>query len=359
MGLERFVGKRGPFFHNGLLLAAAVGIHAHYALWRPDLAARNITTAAALLVISLQCARLLLVRVDPGMRTFTRFTGLVFSGFALVSAGRVILQVLGPGSDNDFFRSSSSHLLLIVAYQILLILLAYSLALMVNRRLLGDIRTQEEKFSKAFRSSPLAISLTRLSDGNIQEVNDAFLSLSGFRRDEVIGRTTADLELWADPRDRQSVVAALLRDGRVRELEHRFTTRSGRTLFILFSAEVIVIDGSPWVLSVLMDVTERKLAAEERERLLAEREASLSRIRQLSGLIPICSHCKKIRDDKGYWNRLEAYIEEHSEAEFSHGICRECAKKYYPDMDMDSEMDGSDEGKVTRRAPETPAKETP
>lgn len=61
-------------------------------------------------------------------------------------------------------------------------------------------------------------------------------------------------------------------------------------------------------------------------------ENALSDIKKLSGLFPICSSCKKIRDDKGYWNQIEAYIRDHSEAEFSHSICPECAKKLYPDI---------------------------
>jgi DNA-binding NtrC family response regulator len=79
----------------------------------------------------------------------------------------------------------------------------------------------------------------------------------------------------------------------------------------------------------------------ERQRLMTDLqktqtalEKSLASVRQLSGLLPICSHCKKIRDDKGYWNQVEAYIQEKSEARFSHGICQECAKKYYPDIDI-------------------------
>jgi hypothetical protein len=58
------------------------------------------------------------------------------------------------------------------------------------------------------------------------------------------------------------------------------------------------------------------------------------KLKILSGLLPICSHCKNIRDDKGYWNKIESYIHEYSDAEFSHGICPECAQKYYPDMDL-------------------------
>ena len=64
---------------------------------------------------------------------------------------------------------------------------------------------------------------------------------------------------------------------------------------------------------------------------VAERTKEL---KALSGLLPICSECKKIRDDRGYWNRLESYIEDHSDVDFSHGICPECAKRLYPDIDL-------------------------
>jgi glucose-6-phosphate-specific signal transduction histidine kinase len=72
----------------------------------------------------------------------------------------------------------------------------------------------------------------------------------------------------------------------------------------------------------------RLLLVKERETAQALRKA-LSQVKTLSGLIPICASCKKIRDDQGYWNQLETFIQEHSEAEFSHGICPECMKKLY------------------------------
>lgn len=82
------------------------------------------------------------------------------------------------------------------------------------------------------------------------------------------------------------------------------------------------------------DITRRQIEKLEREKLIEKLEKTLSRIKRLGGLLPICSACKKIRDDKGYWNQIEAYIKEHSEAEFSHGICPECAKRLYPDYDI-------------------------
>ena len=64
----------------------------------------------------------------------------------------------------------------------------------------------------------------------------------------------------------------------------------------------------------------------------SELEKALRKIKQLSGLLPICASCKKIRDDRGYWKQIEAYISENSEAKFSHGICPECAAKLYPEL---------------------------
>lgn len=80
----------------------------------------------------------------------------------------------------------------------------------------------------------------------------------------------------------------------------------------------------------------------EREKLIQKLQQALSEVKTLSGLLPICSHCKKIRDDKGYWNSIESYIREHSEALFSHSICQECAKKYYPDYDLYDEAPEKD-----------------
>lgn len=83
------------------------------------------------------------------------------------------------------------------------------------------------------------------------------------------------------------------------------------------------------------DITERKRADAEREQLIAELREALSRIKALQGLLPICASCKRIRDDRGHWNRIESYLQEHSGAEFSHGVCPECIQKLYPEVGHD------------------------
>jgi hypothetical protein len=86
---------------------------------------------------------------------------------------------------------------------------------------------------------------------------------------------------------------------------------------------------------LVQEITSRRRAEKERERLIEELQVALANVRTLSGFLPICASCKKIRDDQGYWNQLEAYISSHSDALFSHGICPDCIKKLYPDIDLD------------------------
>jgi len=82
---------------------------------------------------------------------------------------------------------------------------------------------------------------------------------------------------------------------------------------------------------------EKKIQQQDKEKdeLIAKLQDALDNVKKLSGLLPICSSCKKIRDDKGYWQQIESYIREHSEAQFSHGICPDCLKKLYPNLIQD------------------------
>jgi CheY-like chemotaxis protein len=77
---------------------------------------------------------------------------------------------------------------------------------------------------------------------------------------------------------------------------------------------------------------ELRTQQEEQTRLIQELQEALSKVKMLSGLLPICASCKKIRDDHGYWHQVESYIRAHSQAEFTHGLCPDCARKLYPEI---------------------------
>lgn len=134
----------------------------------------------------------------------------------------------------------------------------------------------EEKFHKAFRSSPDWLVISTLEDGFYIDVNEAFLETTGYRRDEVIGRTSKELGIWADPEKREEMVEVLRQKQVVRNFEVQFRMKSGEFRFVLWSAEVIHYGDETCLIAVTRDITARK--REEQERLEKEKLQSVLEI---------------------------------------------------------------------------------
>jgi len=184
-------------------------------------------------------------------------------------------------------------------------------------------------------------------DGRILFISNAVRQL-GYDPEELTGKPFEDI---VHPDDRRKgplhFVERRVGSRSMRRLEMRLVKKNkGVQDYSLAQVTVEVTARGKWDVSdhdistprkrflysqgVARDVTERKRMEEEREKLIVELKEALLRVRTLSGLLPICSSCKKIRDDEGRWQPLEDYIRDHSEAEFTHTICPECAKKTYP-----------------------------
>ncbi len=120
------------------------------------------------------------------------------------------------------------------------------------------------------------------------------------------------------------------------EREYRILSKDGQIKWVHeFAKNICSEDGQPeFIEGVIYDVSERKKIETEKAQIIKELQKALAKVKQLSGFLPICSSCKKIRDDEGYWSQIESYISDHSEAEFSHSICPKCAKKLYPEFDL-------------------------
>lgn len=146
----------------------------------------------------------------------------------------------------------------------------------------ANLQSLAQKYTKAFRCSPNPISLSTLQEGRYIEVNDSFVELSGYDRDEAIGRTAFELNTWVDKSDRMRLLQELRTTGFVRNLELEFRSKSGKIITALVSAEIIDLDDIPCILAVTHDITERKQVEAQlrlsahRDRLLTE---TLARIR--------------------------------------------------------------------------------
>ena len=173
------------------------------------------------------------------------------------------------------------------------------------------------------------------ADGTYRYVNKAFAKGAGMPLDKIIGRKIWDVFDKDEADKRFAIIKKVFEEGKTEEVEVRVPLPSGDTYY-LTTVKPIVNDVGvvETVICTSKNITKRKLAEdalkEEHQKLLE----ALKAIKILSGLLPICAACKKIRDDNGYWNQLESYINQHSEAEFSHSICPDCAKHLYSDLDL-------------------------
>lgn len=147
-----------------------------------------------------------------------------------------------------------------------------------GRDTISALRLSEEKFAKVFRSSPDWIAITTLSDGRFVEVNDAFLWITGYSREEVVGKPSSELRLWVDPQERLNMVEELREKGVIRNHEVRFRMKSGEIRTMLRSAELIDLEGVECMISVTRDITDRKRAEEEIRSLNYELEQRIAEL---------------------------------------------------------------------------------
>src|SRR5262245_35928488 len=129
-----------------------------------------------------------------------------------------------------------------------------------RKQIEAALRESEMRFSTVFRASPVAISISTLAEGRHIDVNDSYLAMIGYHRDEVIGHTALNLGVWAQPEDRERMAQTLREQGSVQNLEVKQRTRSGELRDVLASVEVIDLGSEPCVLAFLHDITARKRA---------------------------------------------------------------------------------------------------
>ena len=169
---------------------------------------------------------------------------------------------------------------------------------------------------------------------NIVYANKAFATVYGYDEPkELVGKHVSIVQALEDNE-------RMLEFGRKRlrgeptpvVYEFRGKRKDGSVIDLEASVATSTIDGKRYIITIIRDIAERMRVEEERTNLIRELQEALANIKTLTGLLPICSSCKNIRDDKGYWHQVEAYVQHHSDANFTHGICPECAKKLYPEF---------------------------
>jgi len=210
------------------------------------------------------------------------------------------------------------------------------------------LRKSERRLLSLIKTVQAAI-MVHGPDTSIRMSNATAERLLGLSEDQMLGKTDIDPE-WRFFREDGTVLPieeypvnqVIATQAPVKNMTagiHRPATED--IVWVFIHAEPVFDDQQnlSQIIVTFMDITESKRAAKERESLIYELQEALSAVKKLSGLLPICANCKKIRDDKGYWQQVEVYMHSHSDVSFTHGICPECADKLYPGFSGSDEPD--------------------
>jgi PAS domain S-box-containing protein len=167
-------------------------------------------------------------------------------------------------------------------------------------------------------------------EGRVVESNLQFAHMLGYSMEEMSSLAVSDWEVAHSEEEVRAMFAMVDTTGQ--KLVSRHRRKDGTFYEVEISANGAVFGGRKYILAVCRDISEAKRAEREREALIRELQEALTEIKALRGILPLCSYCKKIRDDQGYWEQVDVYIRKHSRADVSHGICPDCAKKFFPEL---------------------------
>jgi len=167
-------------------------------------------------------------------------------------------------------------------------------------------------------------------NGAIIDANAAACKFYKYPKEKITTLRIMDINICSQEQITEEMQNAKLERRNTFNFKHRLADGEIREVDVFSSP--IALAGEKVLYSIILDVTDRKRSEEEREKLIEKLGLALAEIKVLRGILPICSFCKKIRNDNGNWDQIEVYIHDHSEAKFSHSICPGCMKKHYPEV---------------------------
>jgi PAS domain S-box-containing protein len=279
------------------------------------------------------------------MPTSYRFTGGVFAAYSLILLFQAGLVPFFSPQSFPLAPSFAQVFFFLVA-PVFGLLVTVGFGLMITQRLLSELRETGTALEQ--EHSRTKTMLENLANGVVACDKEGRFTLFNQVARNFYDWTAANLSIdqiseshpiyLPDGQTHMKVeelpLYRAMRGEYVRDVECIFLSEQGQARHFLVNASPLINHlEQPWGgIAVFADITERKQAEQAQAKILAELQTSLKEIKTLRGLVPICAHCKNVRDDSGFWQQVEDYLHRHTEAEFSHGICPECFHKHFGDF---------------------------
>lgn len=270
-GIVRFLEEKEHRWILSFIYVVFIFFYYYFMFIDNDISSRSIVINIALSIISILTAYKLFIEKNKFISTATRFSVRVFFIYGIFLTSRVFWTMSIPHVQNyseyAFFLNAG-----FIVSTFASTLWTFGFILMVNQRLNDENRLEKEKLQLVFNTSPDAAMITRLSDGLFVDVNVGFTSLTGYTRDEVIRNSTLNIDFWHNPEDREGFKSKLIEQGFCENMEYIFKRKDHSLYDAMISARIIMIQNAPHIVSIVRDITERKLAEHHIQELVQQLE---------------------------------------------------------------------------------------
>jgi PAS domain S-box-containing protein len=261
IGVLTFFNKKPNYRIIFSMVGVFFIVHLFFVYVIDSINARSAVFAIGVTITSFSTAICLITNKTKAVRLTANMNTVIFIIHGCAFMYRAI-SILSGVNVNDVFSPSIFNFIPYAAALMLSLLTTVGFTIMLNQRLNFEISETKSHFELIFKSSPDAAIISRLDDGLIIETNDSFAKMTGYQKDEIIGRTVIDLHFWRNPHERSELVVILRSNGYCENHEYQFQRKGGEIFIGLFSGKIITLNGIPHILSVTRDISERTKAAE-------------------------------------------------------------------------------------------------
>jgi len=258
-GVVRFLGGREP---SGLIVAFLIVFFLcffYYTYGQDDINIRTMLVSAGFAFFSFLIAYSLFMNRYAAIAVSANFNAMLMSIYGFVALLRAVETQMNPQTIN-LFDPSFIQIIFFLASFVEGLLFAFGLVAMINQLSNAEAIEAKNQFEIIFNTSPDAVLITRLHDGYFAGINEGFLKLTGYTREELNGKSTLGVDIWSNPADRRKIVNDIQEKGFCENLEGVFKTKDGSQRIGLISAKLTNLHGQPHIISVTRDITERKQA---------------------------------------------------------------------------------------------------
>ncbi len=202
----------------------------------------------------------------------------------------------------------------------------------IQKQLIADLSKSEQQYRVAFEDANDLVHCVD-ADGYFLYANRLWRETLGYKEDEIRSMKIFDIVAPEFQNKCKNIFSCMMRGEEAEPTETVFITKDGLRIMVEGRCNTVFENGKAVEMrGVFRDITARKQLEAEKEALIAGLKKALEQVKTLEGFIPICASCKKVREDSGYWNQVETYIQKRSNAVFSHCMCPDCCSKLYPEL---------------------------